>query len=239
MNRPGMKSRKVGLAAMAAAASVAVPVGLATAASPADATVARAAKAHGQVHSRVAHRLLKTADLGPGWSAVDVNNLIAGKQGQVLAFLANANISPASCVSGLAIPPGYQAESHRVFRAGAGKYGPYLGEVVARFGSADQAQAAVEWAQNKIDECKDLTVSTSLGEVTISIRPTRARAVSRSATGYRVDGNLGGFVSAGGQVFVARKGRKIVIVGQGAVGQSSNSRLAATRRAAAKAFDLL
>ena len=239
MNRPAKKSYKVGLAAMVTAATVAVPVGLITVASPADASVTRAAKAHLHAHARAAHRLLRNADLGAGWSAIDVDKLIADKKGQALAFLASADISPASCVSGLAIPPGYQAEAHRVFRQGDSTYGPYLGEVVARFGSADQAKAAVEWAKNKINDCKDLTVSTSLGAVTISIRPVGARAVSRSATGYRIDGNLGGFVSAGGQVFIAQKGRKIVIVGQGAVGQSSNSKLALTRRAAATAFDLI
>lgn len=251
MNRLAMKSRTIGLAAIVASATVAVPVGLTTVASSAGATATRASQAHkqaprqahrhthGQSHRRVAHRLLQAADLGPDWSAVDVDKLVADKKGQVLAFLQSANISPASCVSGLAIPPGYQSEAHRVFGNGAGKYGPYLGEVVARFSNADQAQAAVEWAKNKINECKDLTVATGYGSVTISIRPTGARAVSPSATGYRVDGNLGGFMSAGGQVFIARKGRKIVIVGQGAVGQSSSSRLAATRKAAAAAFDLL
>lgn len=255
MNRLAMKSRTIGLAAIVASATVAVPVGLTTVASPADATATRASQSHkqaqrqaqrqahrhthGKSHRRVAHRLLQAADLGPDWSAVDVDKLVADKKGQVLAFLQSANISPASCVSGLAIPPGYQSEAHRVFGNGASKYGPYLGEVVARFGNADQAQAAVEWAKNKINECKDLTVATGYGSVTISIRPAGARAVSPSATGYRVDGNLGGFVSAGGQVFIARKGRKIVIVGQGAVGQSSSSRLAATRKAAATAFDLL
>lgn len=250
MNRAITRQRLTGVAAAVAAAAVAVPVGLTTvavptAAAPAAASAAApvlapdAASARRHARARVAHRMLSAADLGAGWSAVDVDGLIAQKKGQALAFLKDVTVTPASCFAGLAIPPGYESESHRVFRKGTNQYGPYLGEVVAKFGSPEQARAALRWAKNKVEECQDLTIATSVGSVTVSIRRAGARAVSRAATGYRIDGSLGGFLSAGGQVFVAQKRRKIVIVGQGGVGQSSAARLGLTRRVAATAFDLI
>lgn len=238
MNRQMIGSRPVRVAAMLAAAAVVVPVGATSVASPASAVPATSAGHHRQAAARVTHRLLRASDLGAGWSAVDVDQLISDKKGQALGFLRGISVSPASCAAGLTLPAGYESEAHRVFRRGGNQFGPYLAEVVARFGSAAQAQAALDWAKNKIEACKDLTVATGYGQVSITVRSVGARAVSRSASGYRIDGNLGGFLSAGGQVFAARKGRKIVIVGQGAVGQSSANRLGATRRAAATAFDL-
>lgn len=167
-----------------------------------------------------ADKLLTSSDLGVGWTEVTADEL-KGQAGDVSGMFSGVKVTPAACASGFTIPDGYQGESHRIFKQGSARYGPYLATGIAVFGSPQAAQAALAKAKKKVQGCKNVSISADQGSVEASLASLNTPALGDQTMGLKIDATVGGFVPAQGQVIVVRKSNTVVVVAQGGIGAST------------------
>lgn len=167
-----------------------------------------------------ADKLLTASDLGADWTEVTADE-IKGQAGGVSSMLTGLKVTPAACASGFTIPEGYQGESHRIFKQGSARYGPYLATGIGVFTNPQAAQAALARAKAKVQGCKKISISATQGSVEASLTSLNTGALGDQTMGRKIDATVGGFVPAQGQIIVVRKGNTVVVVAQGGIGAST------------------
>lgn len=239
-------------AAFAGVTAIAVPagIGLATSnsvASPPDApaqVAAAVAKAKANIKKLPDSQLLTSSQLGSGWTTVDLNKvkkLVNKKAGtlnpeKLKSLLGNITVSPTECSNLLKLPniDSVTGVGFRAFQKKGSSFGPYAGTAVIRFTDATAAAAALQNAREVAAACSDVTVSTKYGDANATVSPLTVPAVGDERVGYKIEANLAGFISVEGQVSAVRKGKRIVIVGQGGLNPSAALTKSLTKKAAAK-----
>lgn len=171
-------------------------------------------------------KLLPTSALPDGYHKLNEGPLLKklkGHSGELKSLLGQVSVSPQSCVDFVKaqVPSGVdavglKAQAHRAWQFGDSKFGPYFGEGIGRFSSADTAAAAIAKAADIADACHSVTATTPYGNADVSVTSQAAHVIGADeAVGYTIDGSLGGFIHASGTVIVARKGDHVVVIGNG------------------------
>lgn len=194
--------------------------------------------------------LIKRSALGSGWKRVDVAKLKQqmGAKYQASAgspfdaaklkqMLGSVSVSPSACADLLKVGDTQDAANvtgaaARMFTKGNSMFGPYAGQVVVQFDSAESAAAALAKAQTAAAACSDVTVTTKYGPANASVTPISVPAVGDEQVGYSINATMGGFISVESQVAAVRKGDRVVVVAQVGTSTSDSLTKTMTRKAA-------